>query len=122
MRTPLVLAAVLLFGLAAPVSAQQPSYTLFGQTNGSSSLSAVGTPKLGSSFTLQVTGCVRSPFGFTSATPGLVWGVSVAEAVTALGMIGPAAKAAIPTLEELAEHEDRQIAERAEAALSQIRG
>ena len=37
-------------------------------------------------------------------------------------MIGPAAKAAIPTLEKLAEHEDRQIVERAKAALRQIRG
>ncbi len=43
------------------------------------------------------------------------------EAITALGMIGPAAKDAIPTLERLAEHEDRQIAERAKAALRQVR-
>ncbi len=41
---------------------------------------------------------------------------------TALGMIGPAAKEAIPTLEKLTEHDDPQIAERAKAALRQIRG
>ena len=35
--------------------------------------------------------------------------------------IGPAAKGAIPTLEKLTEHEDKQIAERAKAALRQIR-
>ena len=46
----------------------------------------------------------------------------VAEAITALGTIGPAAKGAIPTLENLTEHEDRQIAERAKAALRQVRG
>ena len=45
----------------------------------------------------------------------------VREAITALGMIGPAAKEAIPTLEKLAEHDDRQIAERAKAALRQVR-
>ena len=44
------------------------------------------------------------------------------EAITALGMIGPAAKDAIPTLEKLTEHEDPQIAERAKAALRQVRG
>jgi hypothetical protein len=44
------------------------------------------------------------------------------EAITALGMIGPAAKDAIPTLEKLTEHEDRQTAERARAALRQVRG
>ena len=43
-------------------------------------------------------------------------------AITALGMIGPAAKDAIPTLEKLTEHEDPQIAERAKAALTQVRG
>ncbi len=37
-------------------------------------------------------------------------------------MIGPAAKDAIPTLEKLTEHEDPQIAERAKAALRQVRG
>ena len=37
-------------------------------------------------------------------------------------MIGAAAKDAIPTLEKLTEHEDRQIAERAKAALRQVRG
>ena len=42
------------------------------------------------------------------------------EAITALGMIGPAAKDAIPTLEKLTEHADPQIAERAKAALRQI--
>ncbi len=36
-------------------------------------------------------------------------------------MIGPAAKDAIPTLEKLTEHEDPQLAERAKAALRQIR-
>ncbi len=44
------------------------------------------------------------------------------ETVTALGMIGPSAKEAIPTLEALTEHEDRQIVERATAALRQARG
>ncbi len=37
-------------------------------------------------------------------------------------MIGPAAKDAIPTLEKLTEYEDRQIAQRAKAALRQVRG
>ncbi len=46
----------------------------------------------------------------------------VREAITALGMIGPAAKDAIPTLEKLAEHADPQIAERAKAALRPVRG
>ena len=44
------------------------------------------------------------------------------EAITTLGMIGPAAKDAIPTLEKLTEHADPQIAERAKAALRQVRG
>ena len=44
------------------------------------------------------------------------------EAVKALGMIGPAAKDAIPTLEKLTSHEDKQIVERAKAALRQVRG
>ena len=44
------------------------------------------------------------------------------DAITALGMIGPAAKDAIPTLEKLAEHDDAQIAARAKAALRQVRG
>ncbi len=44
------------------------------------------------------------------------------EAITAMGMIGPAAKGAIPTLEKLAEHPDPQIAGRAKAALRQVRG
>ena len=43
------------------------------------------------------------------------------EAISALGMIGPVAKDAIPTLEKLTEHEDPQIAERAKAALRQVR-
>ncbi len=46
----------------------------------------------------------------------------VQEIITALGMIGPAAKDAIPTLEKLTEHDDPQIAERAKAALRQVRG
>ena len=60
------------------------------------------------------------------AVPALVasleWGRGAlhAEVITALGMIGPAAKDAIPTLEKLTEHEDRQIAERAKAALRQV--
>ena len=37
-------------------------------------------------------------------------------------MIGPAAKAAIPTLEKHTEHQDPQIAERANAAGRQVRG
>ncbi len=48
--------------------------------------------------------------------------IVVHEAITALGMIGPAAKDAIPTLEKLTEHDDPQIAERAKAALRQVRG
>ncbi len=56
------------------------------------------------------------------ATPPL-FDVRIArEAITALGMIGPAAKAAIPTLEKLTQHADPQIAERAKAALRQVRG
>ena len=45
----------------------------------------------------------------------------VREAITALGLIGPGAKDTIPDLEELTTNEDRQIAERARAALRQIR-
>ena len=45
----------------------------------------------------------------------------VQEAITALGMIGPAAKDAIPPLEKLTQHDDPQIVERANAALSQVR-
>lgn len=45
----------------------------------------------------------------------------VREAITALGMFGPRAEKAIPTLEGLTGHEDPQIAERAKAALRQIR-
>ena len=44
------------------------------------------------------------------------------EAITALGMIGPAAEDAIPTLQKLTEHDDPQISERAKAALRQVRG
>lgn len=43
------------------------------------------------------------------------------ETITALGMIGAAAKAAVPELEKLAADGDPQIAERAKAALRQIR-
>ena len=43
------------------------------------------------------------------------------EAITTLGILGPAAKAAIHTLEKLTQHADPQIAERAKAALRQIR-
>ncbi len=46
----------------------------------------------------------------------------VQTCITALGMIGPAAKDAIPTLEKLSEHADPQLAERAKAALRQVRG
>ncbi len=44
------------------------------------------------------------------------------EAITTLGIIGPAAKDAIPGLEKLTDHDDPQIAERAKAALRQVRG
>lgn len=44
------------------------------------------------------------------------------ETITALGMIGPEAKAAIPRLAQLAESDDKAVAVRAEAALGQIRG
>ena len=63
-----------------------------------------------------------------AAVPDLVQATSdpigavVREAITALGMIGPAAKDAIPTLEALTEHEDPQPAARAKAALRQVRG
>ena len=43
------------------------------------------------------------------------------EVITTLGLIGPAARDAIPTLEKLTEHDDPQIAERAKAALRQVR-
>ena len=46
----------------------------------------------------------------------------IREVVTALGMIGPNAKEAISVLETLTEQDDRQIAERAKAALRQIKG
>jgi HEAT repeat protein len=42
------------------------------------------------------------------------------EAVTILGMIGPKAKAAIPTLKKLVLGTDKQLAARAKAALAQI--
>ena len=64
----------------------------------------------------------------TDVTPHLIEELAekdrrvVQEAITALGMIGPAAKDAIPTLEKLTEHEDPQIAQRAKAALRQVRG
>ena len=45
----------------------------------------------------------------------------VAEAITALGMIGPAARDAIAMLEKLSQHENPQIAERAKAALGHIK-
>ena len=44
----------------------------------------------------------------------------IADSCSALGMIGPDAKGATIALEQLAEHEDRQIAGRAEAALRLI--
>lgn len=44
------------------------------------------------------------------------------EAITALGMLGPVAVEAIPTLEKLTRVDDPQIALRALAALRQIRG
>jgi hypothetical protein len=43
------------------------------------------------------------------------------EAITALALLGAEAESAVPQLEELAEHEERQIAARAAAALRQIR-
>jgi hypothetical protein len=42
------------------------------------------------------------------------------EAVTALGMIGPAAKEAVPALRDLAQSKDEQLRVRAAAALRQI--
>jgi hypothetical protein len=44
------------------------------------------------------------------------------EAIVALGMIGPDAAAAIPALQKLTGHEDRQIRERAKATLRQVAG
>ena len=61
------------------------------------------------------------------AVPALVKGLEdkslpvAREAVTALGMIGPSAKDAIPAMEKLVGHEDKQIRERQKAALRQIR-
>ncbi len=46
----------------------------------------------------------------------------VQEAITSIGLLGPAAESAIPDLERLTEHPDPQIAERAKAALRQVRG
>lgn len=46
----------------------------------------------------------------------------VQETITVLGMIGPPAETAIPALEKLAEREEKQLSERAKAALRQIRG
>jgi HEAT repeat protein len=46
----------------------------------------------------------------------------IREAITALGMVGPKAADAVPSLETLTQHEDRQIAARAKAALRQIKG
>ena len=45
----------------------------------------------------------------------------VREVITALAIIRSAAKDAIPALEKLSEHDHLQIAERAKAALRQIR-
>ena len=42
------------------------------------------------------------------------------EAVTVLGMIGPKAREAIPTLKKLARGGDKQLAARAKAALLRI--
>ena len=73
-----------------------------------------------------ILGQMRDPA--TDVVPHLVVGLAdedmrlVQEAITALGMIGPAAKDAIPMLERLTEHENPQIAERAKAALRQVRG
>ncbi len=69
------------------------------------------------SFSGQSEACIRYVIEAVSDSNPAV----VREAITALGMIGPAAKDAIPTLEKLTEHEDKQIAERAKAALRQIR-
>ena len=57
------------------------------------------------------TNCITSSRGFSEV---------VRETITALGMVGPTAKDAIPTLEKLTEHDDPQIAERAKAALRQV--
>jgi hypothetical protein len=46
----------------------------------------------------------------------------IREAVTTLGMVGPKAADAVPILETLTQHENRQIAARAKAALRQIKG
>lgn len=48
-------------------------------------------------------------------------GAIVREAVTAIATLGPAAEWAIPEIERLTAHEDRQIAARAKASLRQIR-
>ena len=48
-------------------------------------------------------------------TPRVVW-----EVITALGMIGPSAKSAIPKLKKLSEAKDKAIAVRAKAALKQV--
>ncbi len=46
----------------------------------------------------------------------------VREVITTLGIIGPFSKMALPRLEKLKEHEDRQIRERAKAVLRQVTG
>ena len=46
----------------------------------------------------------------------------IREAITAPDMVGPKAADAVPSLETLTQHEDRQIAARANAALRQIKG
>lgn len=48
--------------------------------------------------------------------------ILVREVITAIGMMGPEARDAIPTLEQYTGQDDPQIAERAKAALRQIRG
>lgn len=45
----------------------------------------------------------------------------VQETITALGMMGAAAKDAIPSLDKLTKHDNEQIVQRAKAALKQVR-
>ena len=46
----------------------------------------------------------------------------VREAIAALSAVGSSAVEAIPSLQKLAKHEDKQIAERSKAAIRQITG
>ena len=60
-------------------------------------------------FDAMIVGCFSDP------------GLDALRETVDMPVIGPGASYALPTLENLTEHEDRQIAERAKAALKRIR-